>query len=110
MACLDLLYRNHSHIATPMDGLYSYLAVGSILAFVIYSLFLDPLRKVPGPFLARWSRLWIIYHSRAGDMHTKMMALHKQYGKLVRTAPNEVSVADPAALKTIYGVFFVKVD
>ena len=36
-------------------------------------------------------------------MHTTMMALHKQHGKLVRTGPNEVSVADPAATKHIYG-------
>lgn len=32
-----------------------------------------------------------------------MIALHKKHGKLVRTAPNEVSIADPTAIKTIYG-------
>ncbi|KAL8707634.1 MAG: hypothetical protein Q9220_007372 [cf. Caloplaca sp. 1 TL-2023] len=31
-----------------------------------------------------------------------MIALHRKYGRLVRTGPNEVSVSDPAAIKTIY--------
>lgn len=36
-------------------------------------------------------------------MHAKMIALHKQYGKIVRTAPDEVSIDDPTAIKQIYG-------
>jgi cytochrome P450 len=72
-------------------------------AIIGYALLLDPLRSIPGPFLARFSRLWMVYHARRGDMHTTMIALHKKYGKLVRTAPGEVSISDPAALKTIYG-------
>lgn len=32
-----------------------------------------------------------------------MIALHAQYGPLVRTGPNEVSVADLTAIKQIYG-------
>lgn len=32
-----------------------------------------------------------------------MIRLHKKYGPLVRTGPNELSVADLAAIKTIYG-------
>jgi cytochrome P450 len=42
-------------------------------------------------------------HSWDGDMNTIMIALHKRYGPLVRTGPNELSVADLAAIKTIYG-------
>lgn len=68
-----------------------------------YTFLVDPLRRIPGPAIARFSRLWMVQHSRAGDMHTTMIALHKRHGKLVRTAPNEVSISDPAALKTIYG-------
>jgi cytochrome P450 len=36
-------------------------------------------------------------------MNTTMIALHVKHGSLVRTGPNEVSVADLAAIKTIYG-------
>lgn len=31
-----------------------------------------------------------------------MIKLHKQYGNLFRTGPNEVSVVDPSAIKKIY--------
>jgi hypothetical protein len=80
-----------------------------ILAFVAFTTTLfsllrrDPLRTVPGPLLARWTPLWMIYYSRNGNMHTKMIALHSRYGTLVRTGPNEVSVSDPEAVKMIYG-------
>ncbi|KAK4980787.1 hypothetical protein LTR66_010359 [Elasticomyces elasticus] len=36
-------------------------------------------------------------------MNTTMIALHQKHGPLVRTGPNEVSVADPNAIKSIYG-------
>jgi len=42
-------------------------------------------------------------HSWDGDMNTVMMALHAEHGPLVRVAPWEVSVADPNAIKKIYG-------
>lgn len=77
------------------------IALGAVA--LAYAFFTDPLRKIPGPLSARFSRLWMVQHSRAGDMHTIMIALHKKHGKLVRTAPNEVSISDPAAIKTIYG-------
>lgn len=32
-----------------------------------------------------------------------IVALHKQYGKLIRIGPNELSVAEPEAIKKIYG-------
>ena len=36
-------------------------------------------------------------------MHRKMIDLHAKYGTLVRTGPNEISVSDLDAIKTIYG-------
>jgi cytochrome P450 len=75
-----------------------------LLVIYITSTFLrDPLSRIPGPLSARFSRLWMVQHSISGDMHTTMIALHKKHGKLVRTAPNEVSISDPTAIKTIYG-------
>ena len=44
----------------------------------------------------------MIKHSRQGDMHRTMIKLHQKHGKLVRTGPNEVSVSDLSAIKTIY--------
>lgn len=73
------------------------------LGYVIYQLYFHCLASTPGPFWARLSRLWMTKHSWDGDMNTTMIELHKKHGSLVRTGPNEVSVSDLAAIKTIYG-------
>ncbi|KAK2787600.1 hypothetical protein FQN53_005050 [Emmonsiellopsis sp. PD_33] len=70
------------------------------------------LNKYPGPFLASltdWWRFWDVYGRRAEITH---QALHAKYGDVVRIGPNTLSFADPAALKTIYGLNkgFVKSD
>lgn len=36
-------------------------------------------------------------------MNVTMIGLHNKHGSLVRTGPNEVSVSDLSAIKTIYG-------
>ena len=36
-------------------------------------------------------------------MHRTMITLHAKHGKLVRTAPDEVSISDLTAIKKIYG-------
>ena len=36
-------------------------------------------------------------------MHRTMIALHEKDGPIVRNGPNEVSIADLSAIKTIYG-------
>lgn len=79
--------------------------IAVVTAFVYYSLYAGPLGSIPGPLLARSSKLWLIYHSRKGDMHRATIALHEKYGPIVRTGPNEVSISDPAAIKKVYGRF-----
>ncbi|KAF1808638.1 benzoate para-hydroxylase [Eremomyces bilateralis CBS 781.70] len=62
-----------------------------------------PLRNIPGPPLAGLSNLWLLYQSRQGRRFMKVDAAHKKYGPLVRIQPNHVSIADPAAIQTVYG-------
>ncbi|KAI2785510.1 cytochrome P450 [Daldinia loculata] len=73
--------------------------VGSIL----YRLFLDPLRSVPGPFLWRLTNLPRVYHILKGDIHVKVGELHSKYGPVLRLTPYEVVFNDPQAWKDIYG-------
>lgn len=42
--------------------------------------FLSPLRGVPGPFLAKLTRLWHIHRILKGDQNLALVALHDQYG------------------------------
>ena len=48
----------------------------------------------------------------SGKAEYTQRALHRRYGPLVRIAPNEISVADPEAVKVIYGIKsgFTKTD
>ncbi|KAF5571396.1 pisatin demethylase cytochrome P450 [Fusarium pseudoanthophilum] len=59
---------------------------------------------IPGPPLAKWTKLWRLYDVYKGQSHQTAIRLHKKHGPLVRIAPNIISVGDPAAIKTIYGL------
>ncbi|THX98745.1 cytochrome P450 [Aureobasidium pullulans] len=83
--------------------LLSFFLTACVSAYVVYQRFFHPLASVPGPFWASLSRLWITKHSWDGDMHRTMIALHEKHGPIVRNGPNEVSIADLSAIKTIYG-------
>ncbi|KAF2159886.1 hypothetical protein M409DRAFT_60477 [Zasmidium cellare ATCC 36951] len=62
----------------------------------------SPLRSVPGPFLARFSRLWYFLSTYGGRFQHIEAALHAKHGKIVRLAPNLYSISDPSAIATIY--------
>ncbi|KAK0389342.1 hypothetical protein NLU13_2917 [Sarocladium strictum] len=89
----------------PLPSLWRLIA-GVAVASVLYVLFkplASPLRHVPGPFLARYTRLWLLKEVYLGTYPQTSIRLHKRYGPIVRIAPNEYSIDDPAAAKTIYG-------
>ncbi len=71
----------------------------------------DPLRSIPGPFLARFTRLWYLLAVRSGHFEKINVALHKKHGAVVRIAPHYYSIDDMDAIKVIYGhgTNFVKV-
>lgn len=61
------------------------------------------LRKVPGPILAAFTNLWLMYQCRRGRRYIAVNDAHKKYGKVVRIQPNHVSIADADAIQIIYG-------
>ncbi|KAK1764513.1 cytochrome P450 [Phialemonium atrogriseum] len=64
----------------------------------------SPLRQVPGPWLAAYTRLWKLYHTSRDNMELVNIDLHRRYGPIVRIAPHEVSIDDPEdSLRVIYG-------
>ncbi|KAL4790363.1 cytochrome P450 [Aspergillus venezuelensis] len=78
--------------------LVSYLSV-----WILYTRVFHPLKAIPGPFWASVSRFWLGYQVSTGEFVDILRRLHEKHGPLVRIAPDEVSVADPAAVKVIYG-------
>ena len=104
-----------------------------LLGTAFYNIFLHPLRSIPGPPLAKLSKAWSRYGNLKGRKSHRIHDAHCVYGKLasaiaelgplqgiswfcligdvVRVAPNEISFADPAAVRDIYmNDAFVKED
>ena len=80
------------------------------------------LREVPGPTIAKFTRLWLFFKTSKFQTHTDYLEWHEKYGNmkqgaaesivlltrelgnLVRISPEKVSVADPAMIPVIYKV------
>ena len=88
------------------NGIFSASTLLLLLLLSICSWFITSylrLHRFPGPFWASLTNvprlLWVL----AGDAHCTHIALHRKYGRLVRTGPNMLSVSDPAEIPNIYG-------
>ena len=64
--------------------------------------YFHPLRKFPGPFWASITTLWYWRAVRYGIYEHISRPLHSKHGTFVRVSPNQLSIADPAAIETIY--------
>jgi hypothetical protein len=85
--------------------IFSFAITISIYTFTTALTFLrSDLRGLPGPALASISNLPRLLTAWSWQTHETHIALHRRYGKLVRIGPNCVSVADPSAIPTIYGI------
>lgn len=49
-------------------------------ALTLFRLLNDPLRDIPGPFLARLTRLWLFNRVRERHIEREQIKLHQQYG------------------------------
>lgn len=96
----------HSHLIFIVVAVLGGLHV----LYWIYTSITAPDRKVPGPFLARLSKLWYLQKLRTGSFHHENIKLHQKYGPVIRVAPGYFSITtpDPAA----YGISskFIKGD
>lgn len=78
------------------------LAVLQVFISSIYNLFFHPLRNIPGPTLAKVSRLWSRIGNFSGRKSERIHAAHVAYGPVVRVGPNELSFSEPQAAQDIY--------
>ncbi|KAJ4354413.1 uncharacterized protein N0V89_006149 [Didymosphaeria variabile] len=75
----------------------------SIAHRIIYNVYFHPLRSYPGPFWAKATVLWHLYHIYHADNHKAVHQLHLKYGPVVRVAPNEIVYTSPNIWKPIFG-------
>ncbi|KAI0309650.1 cytochrome P450 [Amylostereum chailletii] len=81
----------------------AYLEAAIVVATVViyvapWALDFHGMRTYPGPWLAKFSDLWLAWSTFQGRRSEVVHDLHKKYGPIVRLAPNHVSISDPAAL------------
>ncbi|KAI8633571.1 cytochrome p450 benzoate 4-monooxygenase [Xylariaceae sp. FL1651] len=60
------------------------------------------LRHLPGPFVAKFSNIWLALGARNGQKYAWVHAAHQKYGKVVRVGFNHVSIATGEGLRTVY--------
>lgn len=76
---------------------------------IIYPAFISPLRKIPpAHWTVPFSRLWILIVRLQGRENRVLHLAHQKLGRFVRVGPNELSVNDAGAVRTIYQGGFEK--
>lgn len=93
----------------------SWAALIGVIIWAFYTAgkaYLDPLRDIDGPFIARFTRLWHLKKIFEGKFELVNIELHRKYGPIVRIAPNVYSIDDADCAKVLYGhgSKFVKVS
>ncbi|KAJ5573605.1 uncharacterized protein N7459_008032 [Penicillium hispanicum] len=91
------------HTALTVLGLGLALGLTYIVGLVIYNVYFHPLGKYPGPKSMAATRIPYMLMITSGKFPQKTKALHRQYGDVVRIAPDELSFVHGDAWKTIYG-------
>ena len=75
---------------------------------MLYRLFWHPLANYPGPFLAKITDWYNVFHAGKGDHHVNLFMLHMRYGPIVRHGPNRLSFNDLQALRDIHSGYGTK--
>lgn len=105
-ANFKMLLEVQSAVYLLLDCAHEHLFISFFTALLINAIsikYQKGLRSVPGPWLAGFSNVWRFAVVWKRDMPASSILLHEKHGSLVRMGPNHVSVADPEALKIIYG-------
>ncbi|KAF8888565.1 cytochrome P450 monooxygenase [Infundibulicybe gibba] len=89
---------------TPDLSTLAFLVPAAVVLAHLIPYFLDPhgIRLYPGPFLAKFSDIWLGWVAKQGHRSEVVHKMHQKYGPFVRIAPNHVSIAEPDALSLVY--------
>ncbi|KAF5633551.1 benzoate 4-monooxygenase [Fusarium sp. NRRL 25303] len=84
-------------------GALTVLLCGLLFYILPYFYTYRHLRGIPGPLLARFSNLWLLYICRKSKRSDTVYDLHERLGPVVRIQPNHVSIVDERAIHLVYG-------
>ncbi|KAE8137385.1 cytochrome P450 monooxygenase [Aspergillus pseudotamarii] len=85
------------------SSLCGYHLLGVYCSMLVYRLFFHRLRRFPGPFFGRLTNFYATTLSINLQKPIEVQKLHRKYGDYIRLGPCELSIADPQAVKAIYG-------
>jgi hypothetical protein len=54
-----------------------------VVLWALYNLFFHPLSGIPGPFFAKFTRLWLFSQDLTGNPHTAIRKLHQDLGTYI---------------------------
>ncbi|RKK10137.1 hypothetical protein BFJ65_g15436 [Fusarium oxysporum f. sp. cepae] len=88
------------------SALLSGLAVflGASVVLCLYRAIASPLRRIPGPFVSRFSDIWYFLQVKGGNFEKVNIALHQRFGPIVRLGPNRYSLCHVDATQGIYSI------
>ncbi|KAI9745627.1 MAG: hypothetical protein M1818_001161 [Claussenomyces sp. TS43310] len=100
---LQLRYRHAQwfQAITLSCQIWTVYAGALFTSITIYRVFFHRLRHFDGPVLARISKLWHVAHCLDSKNYLLLERLHEQYGDVVRTGPDELTIFDPDILPAI---------
>ncbi|KAL8955438.1 MAG: hypothetical protein Q9183_006646, partial [Haloplaca sp. 2 TL-2023] len=85
----------HGISIVPFQKAVIILGACAALAIVIqYLTDYSRLQHFKGPWLARFSKVWMMKHTYLGDMHEAVAEVCENYGPLARIGPNDVVTND----------------
>ncbi|KAL4936547.1 hypothetical protein BDV06DRAFT_216594 [Aspergillus oleicola] len=72
---------------------------GLLTSVIVYRSFFHRLRRFPGPWMSKISRLYTVYQAiERTKYHLDLEKMHRTYGDFVRTGPRELSINRPSAV------------
>ncbi|KAL9126791.1 MAG: hypothetical protein Q9217_004218 [Psora testacea] len=87
---------------TRLLTFFAYILIIKLVLTAIYNLYFHPLRHFPGPWLAAATPIPFVLRLIDGRLVPWNSYLHKNYGEVVRTQPDELSFASASAWADIY--------
>ena len=86
-----------------MAGEVLYIFLSLLIFALLRARYSRGLNKFNGPFLASITNFWKVWYAFTSSQKRMYADVHEKYGDIVRVGPNELSFADPKAIREIYG-------
>ncbi|KAI4249475.1 MAG: hypothetical protein LQ352_005621, partial [Teloschistes flavicans] len=95
----------HQFSTFPVSKAVYILGACALLAIVIQTLTdYSRLQQFRGPWLAQFSKLWMMKHTYDGDMHVAVAKVCEKYGPLARIGPNDLVTNDADLLRRMSAI------